>query len=155
MLDQLRTYQTAALASIARQSTIVVLPTGSGKTLIAAKAAERSCLETKLPALFLVPTQHLVDQQRHALERDTSLRVARFRGGLAAPHIKCFDALVATPAAIVNMSQWYSLSSFGLVIFDEVHHVVKKHPHRQVALMLQVWLMCPLPFPALGFVHMC
>eukprot|EP00892_Ulva_mutabilis_P001417 jgi/Ulvmu1/11276/UM073_0048.1 len=132
MSRHLRTYQQEALSCIARQSTIVVLPTGSGKTLIAAKAAERECLATSQPTLFLVPTQYLVDQQSQALQRDTSLRIARFHGGLSPPSLSTLHVLVATPAALLAQAQLYSLTKFGLIVFDEVHHAAKKHHYMKV-----------------------
>ena len=31
----------------------------------------------------------------------------------------------------------FDLSKFKLIVFDEVHHVVKNHPYRKVARLLQ------------------
>lgn len=135
----LRGYQKQALEHIAHQSTIVVLPTGAGKTLIAAKAAHSHFTATGQPILFLVPTKLLVAQQADAFEAATSLRVARFHGEIAVPVASSFDALVATPAAVLAQQRNadLALQTFGMVVFDEVHHVVKNHPYRKVAVRLQ------------------
>ena len=117
----------------------MVLPTGAGKTLIAAKAAEANVAATKQPTLFLVPTKLLVAQQAQAFVAATSLRVTCLHGELAVPAFATFDALVATPAAMIAQQGCDDLSfqQFGLVVFDEVHHVVKNHPYRKVAVRLQ------------------
>jgi hypothetical protein len=48
--------------------------------------------------------------------------------------------LVSTPGAYLQQHATgaaFRLSDCGLVIFDEVHHVVKRHPYRKVARILQ------------------
>lgn len=115
----LREYQSAIATECERENTLVVLPTGTGKTIIAAEVIKRR----PLPALFLVPTRVLVDQQAKALRSWTGLEVARCKGGDDLPHMP-FDVLVATPEAFrtaqkkrLPLFQW---SSFRVVIFDEV-----------------------------------
>ena len=137
MQTPLRGYQRQALAQFDAHpaGAIVVLPTGAGKTLIAAAAAA-----APRRTLFLVPTVLLVEQQAAAVRRETGLTVAQHRGGKAPPAAAGWDVLVATPAAFLARAAagaGFGLSSFGLLVFDEVHHVVKKHPYRQVALLLQ------------------
>lgn len=122
MIKSLRRYQRQALEQIAKGSSIIVLPTGSGKTLIAARAAEASLQITQKPTLFLVPTTNLVNQQKEAFEEATTLRVARYRGGLAPPARRSFDALIATPEAALQLVHQHKVEfwDFGMVIFDEV-----------------------------------
>lgn len=88
----LRGYQYRIANTCEHDNTIVVLPTGSGKTLIAAEVIRR--LEP--PALFLVPTCLLVDQQAEALGSWTGLNVAKYRGGAGLPQ-STFAILVSTP----------------------------------------------------------
>lgn len=61
-------------------------------------------------------------------------------GGCGAPQISA-TVLVATPAAFLSLAnkdaQHFSLGCFALVVFDEVHHVIKRHPYRKVARQLQ------------------
>jgi hypothetical protein len=53
--------------------------------------------------------------------------------------------LVSTPAAFLSLQQRgkkdFSWPTFGLTIFDEeVHHVLKDHPYRHIALRVKDWL---------------
>lgn len=118
------------------ENTIVVLPTGAGKTLIGAAVIKETV--TRNPnrprALFLVPTCILVRQQASVLRDETALNVVEFMGGRAVP--VRFDILVATPAAFLNVmdaAPQYSLVNYALVTFDEVHHTGKNHPYMQIA----------------------
>jgi len=130
----LRKYQERIVKTVVENNTIVVLPTGSGKTLIAAECAKvLGC-----PTLFLVPTCMLVEQQANAIRKHTGLRVAEYFGGKRLDPI--FDILVSTPKAFqqeqsknIDSLKWINI---GLVIFDEVHHVLKQHPYRSIAIAL-------------------
>lgn len=117
---QLRDYQARIAAECERANTIAILPTGSGKTLIAAEVIKR----LGPPALFLVPTCLLVKQQAIALRAWTGLRVAEYKGGMALP--RSFDVLVSTPESF-KMAQRSGPSSsllhwdlFRVIVFDEV-----------------------------------
>ncbi|CAM9872902.1 unnamed protein product [Ectocarpus sp. 4 AP-2014] len=140
----LRGYQSRIANKCLHDNTIVVLPTGSGKTLLAAEAIKR----LGPPALFLVPTHLLVDQQAEALASWTGLNVAKYRGGAGLPP-STFKILVSTPQAFrtaqqngIGHLQW---SAFRVVIFDEVHHVLKDHPYRKLALSLRRSSLTPPP----------
>lgn len=67
-------------------------------------------------------------------------------GGVTMP--TRFDVLVATPKAFQMAQQLLpgrlAWESFEVVCFDEVHHVLKEHPYRQLALHLRQ--ACP-PLP--------
>ena len=137
---RLRAYQSRIVAVAEAFNTVAVLPTGAGKTLVAAELIRRR--EGK--ALFLVPTVLLVSQQAGQLRSWTNANVGEFHGGVAFPPE--FDILVSTPKAFESAqlqgkaSAW---SSFSTVVFDEVHHVLKEHPYRKLAASLR--RACPLP----------
>ena len=83
---------------------MVKMPTGSGKTLVAAPAeCMRLTLQRAAPdkyALFLVPTCDLVDQQARAVRGwCTELGVAEFMGSAVVPTNGSFNVLVSTPEA--------------------------------------------------------
>lgn len=137
----LRKYQRKALRVVLDKDALVLLPTGSGKTLIAAAAIKLTLMrDTVRPrALFLVPTVVLARQQAEALRRETLLRVKEFIGGNAAP--AGFDILVSTPAAFLNLidvAPEFVLMNYAHVTFDEVHHVRGKHPYADLATMLRM-----------------
>jgi hypothetical protein len=135
MATPLRSYQSRIVeTAMSRGNTLVVLPTGSGKTLIAAELMKKKGGYS----LFLVPKRVLVAQQAHAIRVHTNLRVGEFMGGKAAPIGS--QVLVTTPEAF-HVAQAkeasFAWSRFTLVVFDEVHHVLKDHPYRKLALLLR------------------
>ncbi len=47
-----------------------------------------------------------------------------------------FDVLVSSPAAFISLNASnpnFRYEVFGYFVFDEVHHVIKKHPYRKIA----------------------
>ena len=126
---ELRPYQLRLVNEAVGKNVVVVLPTGSGKTLIAAELVARNPGR----ALVLVPTVLLVEQQAHAVrewlhvaqDQRTRLRtVAEYSGGKTLA--SAFDVLVTTPKAFEiaqakqepgGSLQWQHL---GLLVFDEV-----------------------------------
>lgn len=72
------------------QNIIVYLPTGSGKTHIAALLIKEKAYEVTRPlnsggkrTVFLVPTIVLAVQQAEYLQRHTRLKVKEFHGNMA------------------------------------------------------------------------
>lgn len=131
----LRPYQQRAYDSFKDRSGIIVLPTGSGKTLIAVAVALNH-LRSGAKVLFLVPTCLLVNQQATALRYETGghYSIAEYMGGVGVP--KSFDAIVSTPAAFISLiahQEQFHYRRFSLVIFDEIHHVIKRHTYRTIA----------------------
>jgi len=134
---QLRSYQVRIVeqALSSQKGTVVVLPTGAGKTLVAAELirAVGGC------SLFLVPTCLLVEQQAAAIRSWTGSNVKEYMGGAQLP--AAFDVLVSTPKAFqiaqAKGNRNLAWAGFGLVVFDEVHHVLKDHPYRKLALQMR------------------
>jgi ERCC4-related helicase len=141
---EFRPYQLSLIRKIGLNNVICVMPTGSGKTIVAAGVVQH--VMEAFPAglcLFLVPTRELVNQQALVLEEwCPGVIVRRYHGGLS-DSLDSFQVLVSTSAAFIalksNNSQKYSWSFFSLVIFDEVHHVLKDHPYRRIAKNLLLW----------------
>lgn len=136
----LRNYQQRAVEFAGIEgSKIVVLPTGSGKTLIAAFVINHTVKTKNKKVLFLVPTRLLVEQQAEAIRYETNLSVQTYMSGSITPDT-IPDVLVATPAAFIALHRsrdYLRLENFGLLVFDEVHHVIKRHPYRNVARIFQ------------------
>ena len=143
MQTPLRDYQERAAKQALQGSTIAVLPTGSGKTLIGAvvaAATAAAAAHSRASVLFIVPTRLLVEQQAHALSAETDLAVAQYMADLKVPDPKAFDVLVALPQAYIalkNRDERFGFGQYSLIIFDEVHHVIKRHPYRTIARQLQ------------------
>ena len=107
---QLRKYQKDVVDAIGNENAIIKMPTGSGKTFVAAEFIRRGRQynEGKLElgsrrraVLFLVPACDLVTQQKKALKawiKDCG--IAEYMGGISPP-ITRFDVLVSTPQAFL------------------------------------------------------
>ena len=112
----LRDYQKQALDAWVSSGYrgVIVLPTGSGKTVVGIKAI--SLLNT--PTLVIAPTLDLVDQWRTRLKEEFDTEVGVLGGGertINALTVSTYDSAYIHAERLGNR--------FGLVIFDEVHHL--------------------------------
>ncbi|MCI4344362.1 MAG: DEAD/DEAH box helicase, partial [Thermoplasmata archaeon] len=119
---------------------LVVLPTGLGKTVIAALEAAEVLRRGEGKVLFLAPTRPLVVQHAESFGRWFGpLRRARFTGTLRRPVREGAwdgaEVVFATPEVVVNdlAAQRYDLKEVALVIFDESHHAVGKYAYVPIA----------------------
>lgn len=113
-----RSYQDEALARWLAEGSrgVIVLPTGAGKTLVAAMAIH----ETGLWTLAVVPTLDLLQQWRTALSSALSLdidEIGIFGGG--EKEMKPITIITYDSAALYPRE----LQRFGLLVFDECHHL--------------------------------
>ncbi len=113
-----RPYQNESLAHwlAGGSAGVVILPTGAGKTLVAAMAIH----ETHLWTLAVVPTLDLLQQWRTALASSLSLNaheIGIFGGG--EKELKPITIITYDSAALYPRE----LRRFGLLIFDECHHL--------------------------------
>ncbi|MFL5704305.1 MAG: DEAD/DEAH box helicase [Ktedonobacteraceae bacterium] len=113
-----RPYQEDALTAwlASGSAGVVVLPTGAGKTFVAAMAIA----ETGLWTLAVVPTIDLLQQWRTAMSNALSLNesdIGIFGGG--EKDLKPITIITYDSAALYPRE----LSRFGLLIFDECHHL--------------------------------
>ncbi|MDQ2885763.1 MAG: DEAD/DEAH box helicase, partial [Chloroflexota bacterium] len=113
-----RPYQEEALVNWLAEGSrgVVVLPTGAGKTFVAALAIA----ETGLKTLAVVPTIDLLLQWRTALAAALSLdadEIGVFGGG--EKELKPITIITYDSAALYPRE----LRNFGLLIFDECHHL--------------------------------
>ena len=113
---ELRPYQRDALEAWtdAGRRGVAELPTGSGKTVIGLAAVAAVCA----PALVVVPTVDLLEQWRGELEREFDADVGQLGGGTQ----RVGEVTVATyDSAYLRADELGD--RFGLVVFDEVHHL--------------------------------
>ncbi len=111
----LRPYQEAAFMAweLAGRRGIVVLPTGSGKTVVALAAMARTGLST----LCLVPTRVLLDQWRTSIARLWSGPVGRLGDGsrdVQRITVSTYESAYRAMHALGDR--------FDLLVVDEVHH---------------------------------
>ena len=93
---------------------VVVLPTGSGKTLV----AELAIAETKRSTLVVAPTLDLVGQWYDRLHRVFGPPIGLIGGG----HHELADITVTTyDSAFLHLPRYGD--RFGLLVFDEAHHL--------------------------------
>ncbi|MDD1725367.1 MAG: DEAD/DEAH box helicase family protein [Euryarchaeota archaeon] len=112
----LRDYQRDALDSWtqAGKRGTVVLPTGAGKTIVAVGAIGR----LQVPTLVIAPTLDLVEQWRGTLAGEFGIEIGAFGGGdnvLKPLTVSTYDSAYLRAVELGNR--------FGLVVFDEVHHL--------------------------------
>lgn len=114
-LPTLRWYQKEALTAwvAAAYRGVVALPTGAGKTIVAA-AAIAAC---GVSALCLVPTRVLLDQWADAIGR-----YMPSPGRIGDGERRIAPVTIATYASAVTWAPRIG-GQFGLVIVDEAHHV--------------------------------
>jgi len=138
-----RAYQVNLAEVASKESTMIVLSTGLGKTVIAALVAAKrltECPNSKV--LFLAPSRPLVDQQARYLRRvlDIEDRLIVCLTGQDTPeqrHRMWDDALVVvmTPQALQNdlIQRSYDLSDVVLLVFDEAHRGVGNYAYTFIA----------------------
>jgi ERCC4-related helicase len=119
---------------------LVVLPTGLGKTVIAALLAAELLRRRPGKLLFLAPTRPLVQQHADSFGKwFPDLRRARFTGTVHRPVRQgswdAADAVFATPEIVQHDldAGRYTLKEVGLIVFDEAHHAVGKYAYVPLA----------------------
>jgi DNA repair protein RadD len=121
---QRRAVNAAVLALKAGQAALLVLPTGSGKSLNAADAARRAHAAS-LRALIIAPTRELVEQDAEA--------VTFVAGNAIVPSIACAglgrvdvggEVVIGTPQTLVR--RLAQLERVDLLIIDEAHRLGRK-----------------------------
>ena len=111
-----RDYQSAAVAAwyAARWRGVVVLPTGAGKSYV----AERIIAECRRSTLVVVPTLDLLSQWYGGLRAAFGEDIGALGGGTH----QIRDITVTTYDSMAIYADRYG-DRFGLVIWDEVHHL--------------------------------
>jgi len=151
-----RDYQVSIAASALRSNTLVVLPTGLGKTMVAALVCDSRLREfADVPAsrewassgriAFLAPTKPLAVQHRDTFMRlFASLPPERFslltgetdpderRKAWSDPAV---TFVFATPETVLNDTRAgrASMKEFVLMIFDEAHRCVRDYSYTELA----------------------
>lgn len=134
-----RLYQETILGTATQHNTLVVLPTGMGKTAIfLLLAVHRLQLYPKSKVLFVGPTRPLIDQYREVFRKHTTLPETAFATltGMVSPakrHQLWNKATVifSTPQGLENdlLSGNVSLENVALLGVDEAHRAVGNYAY--------------------------
>jgi len=123
-----RAYQNSILETAKRKSTLVVLPTALGKTVIALLLAVERAESGKV--FFLAPTRPLVQQHHQTFMEKTFfesgkliLVTGRFAPEKRANMYRMGKVIFATPQCVWNdlRSGLLTLEDASLIVFDEAH----------------------------------
>jgi len=135
-----REYQISIARSALKGNTLVVLPTGLGKTIIALLVMVEVIHKKGGKILFLAPTKPLVEQHARSIRELTRIEnVVVFTGEVSKKKrreiVKDAELIVSTPQVIQNdvLSGDLNLKDFSLIIFDEAHRAVGNYAYVFIA----------------------
>lgn len=129
-----RRYQVDMAKGCVNRNTLIILPTGLGKTIIALIITAEFIQSGKV--MILAPTRPLVDQHRSTLCKFlTNVSVGMVTGDIDSSQrariINSCSVIVSTPQSIANdiKAGRYCMDSFSLVIYDEAHRGVGNYAY--------------------------
>jgi len=137
-----RAYQVSIAATALMKNTLVVLPTGLGKTVIALYVIASRLLNFDGKALFLAPTKPLVEQHASFLRKNLRLdpeEIVSLSGEIAPEKreelYEKAKIIVSTPQVIENdiVSGKFFLKNVVHVTFDEAHRAVGNYSYVFIA----------------------
>ena len=138
-----RIYQQSIFASSVNKNTLVVLPTGLGKTIVAIMSCVFYFNKTNKKVLFLAPTKPLVEQQEKSFKSffanssDFSFQVLT---GLVSPKKRAdlyskADFVFSTPQLVENdiINAIITPQDFCLIVIDEAHRGTGNYAYTFIA----------------------
>ena len=136
-----REYQAAIAKSSLSRSTLVVLPTGMGKTAIAIRVVAEVLRKRGGKILFLAPTKPLVEQHTASLREALLVdKIAMFTGEATPPEDREMlwrenRIVCSTPQVIRNdlRAGRFTLDEVTLIVFDEAHRAVGDYAYVDIA----------------------
>jgi Fanconi anemia group M protein len=138
-----RLYQQTIFSTAAQKNTLVVLPTGLGKTAIALLlAAQRLSLYPQRKILLLAPTKPLCEQHLATFRKYIELeedKIVLFTGSVAPEKRGQLwseaQIIISTPQGLENdvINRRVKLEEVSLLVFDEAHHATGDYPYSWLA----------------------
>lgn len=137
-----RKYQQKLAEKAVQKNLLCVLPTGTGKTMIAILASAEILQKTDGKVLMLAPTKPLCSQHRQTYQESLRLPPEKIRviTGDTRPHQRGAvyqeaRVVIATPQTIRNdiQEERLNVSTFRLMVFDEAQRAVKKYAYTYIA----------------------
>ena len=132
-----RAYQRNVAAACLRESTLAVLPTGLGKTVIALQVMLERLERGRV--LMMAPTRPLAEQHADFLASSLEVRVELLTGSVSPakrePLWQAAQVVVATPQVVEKdlIRGAVKLADFALVVFDEAHRAVGNYAYVFIA----------------------
>lgn len=138
-----RKYQINIAKSSLKKSTLVVIPTGLGKTIIALLVIAEQLKNKNCKIVFLSPTKPLVNQHTSFLKKHLTLEdaIEVFTGDISPEkRKKMWDnakIIISTPQVIENdlIAKRINLSDVSLIVYDEVHRAVGNYAYVYISEM--------------------
>jgi len=135
-----RMYQISIATTALTKNTLVVIPTGLGKTTIAALVIASRLLNEDGKVLFLAPTKPLVEQHARFLKKVLKVEEIVSLTGEVSPEKRKETwerarIIVSTPQVIENdiLTGRISLEDVILLVFDEAHRAVGNYAYVFIA----------------------
>jgi len=142
-LIQPRDYQKSIIEACKEDSCIVILPTGTGKTLVALYLAADKFKKNPLQkVVFLAPTRPLIEQHLKYFTKylpEGFAQMDLFTGKTPADQRKKIwqraEFIFSTPQCISNdlKKNLYDLSEVCLLVFDECHRCLKNYAYNFIS----------------------
>ncbi len=137
-----RAYQISIIKSAySGRNTLVILPTGLGKTIIAVFAIAKALTEGK-KALIVAPTKPLSEQHLQSLEKVLNvggdsmlLLTGSINKAKRKELVSNAKVIAATPQTFANDMRGgrINLEDYGVIVFDECHRAVGKYAYTYIA----------------------
>ena len=138
-----RDYQVSLAGTALQNNTLIVLPTGLGKTTIALLVIAETLTKSKKRCLFLAPTRVLVHQHYTFLKNYLQiLDIAMITGeDVMNEREKSWDnsVICATPQITLNDLERLIVrpEDFSLIVFDEAHRAVGDYAYCGIASLVK------------------
>ncbi|GMG14778.1 unnamed protein product [Phytophthora fragariaefolia] len=142
---ELRPFQREILELAREKNVVMVGETGIGKTFLAIALLSEQDYSGDKRAFFMAPTRQLVVQITAKIRQTSTLSVNAYCGSSAdlwdaaqwERELRLTRVFVCTPEIVRNLlfKGYVTLSRMNLLVFDECHHVTKRHPYAQVIKM--------------------
>lgn len=138
-----RGYQQSLFANTMKKNSLIVLPTGLGKTIIALMHAMYQFNTNNKKILFLAPTKPLVEQHelsfKELIKNKEDIVLQTLTGSVSPKKreemYKTSDIIFSTPQLIENdiVNSKVPLEDFSLVIIDEAHRATGNYAYCFIA----------------------
>ncbi|RMZ90298.1 hypothetical protein DV736_g2478, partial [Chaetothyriales sp. CBS 134916] len=167
VIDKARAYQQELFERAKEENIIIVLGTGTGKTLIATmlirhildeQVAERAVNKPPKFIFFLAHSVPLVHQQARFISNNIAVDVLPLYGKGKEDLwqrtqwekiLSQYPVIVCTPAVLDQalFHAYIKIPEISLIVFDEAHHCKKNHPYAKI--IRDYYIHSPRPKPRL------